>query len=101
MKKVFSFLIVIILAQLSFLQELVKRIVEDKANIETLAGVTIHNPASCTGFNTSFDWSLSIKIHAGNPELKISHIGYSTKTIEVSTENYNLSIISHESEVIS
>jgi len=88
MKKVFSFLIVIILAQLSFSQGLVKGKVADKVTKETLISVTILNPASCTGVNTSFYRSFDIKISAGNPELRTFYIGYSTNTIEVSSENY-------------
>ena len=48
MKKVFSFLIVIMVAQLSFSQGLVKGIVVDKATNEALVGVTILNSRSGT-----------------------------------------------------
>jgi len=100
MKKVFSFFVVILIAQLSFSQGLVKGIVVDKATNETLVGVTVLNPASGTGVSTSLDGSFAIKIPNGEQKLTISYIGYSSKTIQVSTKNPDLGTIAIETEAI-
>jgi len=100
MKKVFSFLIVIMVAQLSFSQGLVKGIVVDKATNEALVGVTILNSRSGTGVSTGLDGSFAIKIPSGKQDLVISYIGYFSKTIEVSAENPNLGNIAIETEAI-
>jgi len=100
MKKVFSFLIVIMMAQLSFSQGFVKGIVVDKATNEALVGVTVLNSRTATGVNSGLDGSFSIKIPSGKQNLVISYIGYFSKTIEVSTENPNLGNIALETQAI-
>jgi len=100
MKKVFSFFIVIMIAQLSFSQGLVKGIVVDKATNEALVGVTVLNPATGAGVSTALDGSFAIKVPAGKQELKISYIGYSNKLIQISSQNQNLGNIALESESI-
>jgi hypothetical protein len=100
MKKVISFFVVIMIAQLSFSQGLVKGIVVDKATNETLVGVSVYNPASGTGVSTTFDGSFSIKLPAGKQELTISYVGYGSRTIQVSTNNPDLGKIALESEAI-
>ena len=100
MKKVFSFFVVIMLAQLSFSQGLVKGVVVDKATNEALVGVTVQNSASGTAVSTSLDGSFAIKVPAGKQELKISYIGYSAKVIKVSSESSNLGQIGLESEAV-
>ena len=100
MKKVFSFLIVIMIAQLSFSQGLVKGIVVDKATNEALVGVTILNSRSGTGVSTGLDGSFAIKIPSGKQDLVISYIGYFSKTIVVSAENPDLGNIMLETEAI-
>jgi len=99
MKKVFSFLIVIMIAQLSFSQGLVKGTVVDKATNEALVGVNIL-ASTGAGVSTGLDGSFAIKVQAGKQELKITYIGYFTKTIEVSTKNPILGNIAIESEAI-
>ena len=88
------------IAQLSFSQGLVKGIVVDKATNEALVGVSVLNPASGVGVPTSLDGSFAIKIPDGNQELTISYIGYTSKTIKVSTKNSNLGNIALESQAI-
>lgn len=100
MKKVFSFFVVILIAQLSFSQGLVKGIVVDKATNEALVGVTVLNPATGTGVSTNLDGSFAIKVPAGKQELKISYIGYSNKLVQVSSQNLNLGNIAIETEAI-
>src|ERR1035437_6193123 len=100
MKKVISFFVAIMIAQLSFSQGLVKGTVVDKTTNETLVGVTVLNPASGVGVSTALDGSFAIKVPAGKQELKISYIGYTTKTIQVTAENYKLGTIEIESEAI-
>lgn len=100
MKKVISFFVVIMIAQLSFSQGLVKGIVVDKATNEALVGVSVINPASGAGAATALDGSFAIKVPAGKQELTISYIGYSPKTIQVSTKNPNLGNIAIESTTI-
>ena len=100
MKKVFSFLIAIMIAHLSFSQVLVKGIIVDKTTNETLVGVSVVNTASGTGVATSLDGSFSIKVSAGQQELKISYVGYLTKTIGISSKKPDLGTIALESEAI-
>jgi hypothetical protein len=87
MKKVISFFIVMMVVQLSFSQGQVKGIVVDKATNEALVGVTVLNTGSGAGVSTGLDGSFAIKVPSGKQELKISYIGYFTKTIEVSANN--------------
>lgn len=100
MKKVFSFLIVIMIAQLSYSQGLVKGTVVDKATNEALVGVNVLNASTGAGVSTGLDGSFAIKVGAGKQELKITYIGYFAKTLEVSTKNPNLGNIAIESEAI-
>jgi hypothetical protein len=100
MKKVISFFVVIMIAQLSFSQGLVKGSVVDKTTNEALVGVSVINPASGAGVATALDGSFAIKVPAGKQELKISYIGYTTKTIQVTYENYKLGNIELESQSI-
>jgi len=100
MKKVFSFLIVMMVAQLSFSQGVVKGIVVDKTTNEALVGVNVLNATSGAGVSTGLDGSFAIKVSAGKQELKITYIGYFNKTIEVSAKDPNLGNIAIESEAI-
>jgi hypothetical protein len=100
MKKVISFFVVMMIAQLSFSQGLVKGIVVDKATNETLVGVSVQNSATGTGVTTALDGSFSLKLPAGKQEITISYIGYTSKRIQVSTTNPDLGTISIESEAI-
>ena len=100
MKKVISFFVVILVAQLSFSQGLVKGFVVDKATKEPLIGVTVLNPSSGNGMSTSLDGSFSLKIPSGKQELSISYIGYKTITVSVSASNPNIGNIELETEAI-
>lgn len=100
MKRVFSFFLLIMLAQLTFSQVLVKGVVVDKTTNETLVGVSVYNPISKTGVSTSLDGSFSINLPAGKQELTLSYVGYATKTIQVSASNPNLGNIQLETEAI-
>lgn len=88
------------LAQLTFSQVFVKGIVVDKSTNETLVGVSVINTASGAGVSTSLDGSFAIKIPSGIQEIKISYIGYLTKTLEVSSKTSDLGTIALESEAI-
>ena len=100
MKKVISFFVVILIAQLSLSQGLVKGVVVDKTTNETLVGVTVLNPASGLGVSTTLDGSFTLKIPSGKQELKISYVGYKTITLPVTSSNPNLGNIAMESEAI-
>lgn len=100
MRKVISFFVVMMIAQLSFSQGLVKGFIVDKNTNEALVGVTIINPTTGAGLSSSLDGSFAIKIPTGNQELTISYIGYTSKTIKVSLKNPDLGIIGMESEAI-
>ncbi|NDP21701.1 MAG: TonB-dependent receptor [Paludibacter sp.] len=100
MKKVISFFVVIMIAQLSFSQGLVKGVVVDKATNEALIGVSVYNPASGVGVSTTLDGSFAIKLPTGKQQLTVSYVGYASKTIQVSPNNPNLGNIALESEAI-
>lgn len=98
MKKVFSFFVVIMIAQLSFSQVLLKGIVVDKTTNESLVGVSVMNTASGNGVATTLDGSFALKVPAGKQEITISYIGYFSKTIQVTSKD--LGTIALESEAI-
>ena len=100
MKKVISFFVVMMIAQLSFSQGLVKGVVVDKATNEALIGVSVYNPASGVGVSTTLDGSFAIKLPTGKQQLTVSYVGYASKTIQVSPNNPNLGNIALESEAI-
>jgi len=100
MRKVISLFVVILIAQLSFSQGLVKGIVVDKTTNEALVGVTVYNQASGAGVSSALDGSFGIKVSSGNQTLTVSYVGYTSKTIQVSSSNPNLGTIALESEVI-
>jgi len=100
MKKVISFFVVIMIAQLSFSQGLVKGTVVDKATNETLVGVSVINSSTGTGVTTSLDGSFTIKLPSGKQEITINYIGYTSRKIEVNTANPDLGTIAIESEAI-
>lgn len=87
MKKIFSFFIVVFLAQLTFSQGIVKGIVVDKSTSEPLVGVSVYESVTSVGVTTSLDGSFQIKMPEGKTDLQISYIGYATKTIKVSGQN--------------
>jgi len=100
MRKVISLFVVIMIAQLSFSQGLVKGVVVDKATSETLIGVSILCPSTGAAVTTSLDGSFAIKLPSGKQKIVINYIGYTSKTLEVSTSEPNLGDISLESEAI-
>jgi hypothetical protein len=100
MKKVISFFVVIMIAQLSFSQGLVKGTVVDKATNETLVGVSVVNSSTGTGVTTALDGSFSIKLPAGKQEITINYIGYTSKKVQVTTTSPDLGTIAIESEAI-
>lgn len=100
MKKVISFFVVMMIAQLSFSQGLVKGVVVDKATNEALIGVSVYNPASGVGVNTTLDGSFAIKLPSGKQQLTVSYLGYASITIQASPNNPNLGNIALESEAI-
>ena len=100
MKKIISFFVVIMIAHLSFSQGLVKGVVVDKATNEALVGVSVYNPASGAGMNSTLDGSFAIKLPSGKQDLTVSYIGYKTQTIQVSAANPDLGTVALESEAI-
>ncbi len=63
-------------------------------------GVTVYNQASGAGVSSALDGSFGIKVSSGNQTLTVSYVGYTSKTIQVSSSNPNLGTIALESEVI-
>ncbi|MCE5331694.1 MAG: TonB-dependent receptor [Bacteroidales bacterium] len=100
MKKVFSFLIVIMLAQLTYSQSTIKGIVVDKSTNEALVGVSVYHPVSGIGVSTSLDGSFLLKIPSGKQELTVSYVGYKTKTVQLDTKSSEKLTIELESEAI-
>jgi len=100
MKKVISFFVVLMIAQLSFSQGLVKGIVVDKTTNEALIGVSVYNSASGVGVSTSLDGSFAIQLPAGKQDLTISYVGYATQIVKVLANNPDLGNIALESEII-
>ncbi|MEI7502364.1 MAG: carboxypeptidase-like regulatory domain-containing protein [Paludibacter sp.] len=100
MRKVISLFVVIMMAQLSFSQGLVKGIVVDKATNEVLVGVSVFNPATSVGVITALDGSFTIKVSSGNQPITVSYIGYTTKSIQFTGDYQNVVTVALESESI-
>ncbi|MEI8087286.1 MAG: carboxypeptidase-like regulatory domain-containing protein, partial [Paludibacter sp.] len=100
MRKVITLFVVIMMAQLSFSQVLVKGIVVDKTTNEALVGVSVFNPATSVGVMTALDGSFAIKVPSGNHSLTVSYIGYTSQTIQVLANNPNVGTIALVSESI-
>ena len=100
MRKVFSFLFMMMLAQFAFSQASVKGVVVDKSTNEPLVGVSVLQPALGIGTTTSLDGSFSLRLPEGKHELRFSYVGYSTKIVQVSSNNVNLGFVQMESEAI-
>jgi hypothetical protein len=88
------------LAQFVFSQASVKGVVVDKATNEPLVGVSVLQPALGIGTTTTLDGSFSLKLPEGKHELRFSYVGYSTKNVQVSSNNVNLGVVQLESEAI-
>ena len=100
MRKVISFFVVIMIAQLSFSQGLVKGVVVDKSTSEPLVGVTVYSSTSGTGAISTLDGSFAIKLSSNSGTLTLTYVGYSSKTIQISTGDQDLGKIEMESESI-
>jgi hypothetical protein len=100
MRKVISFFVVIMIAQLSFSQGLVKGVVVDKATNETLVGVSVLCSSTGAAVTTSLDGSFAIKLPTGKQEIVINYIGYTQKKLQVSSNEPDLGTIILESEAI-
>ena len=100
MKKVFSFLFVIMLAQLAYSQGTIKGIVVDKSNNEPLIGVSVYNPESGVGVSTSLDGSFSITLPKGKQNITVSYVGYTSQTLQVNSNSAEKLTIQLQSEAI-
>ena len=100
MKRVLSFLCVIMLAQLMYSQGLIKGVVVDQISGETLVGVTVLNQTTGAVVTTNIDGSFSIKSATQKQTIKFTYVGYTTKSLEVAGGNNNLGNVSLESEAI-
>ena len=100
MRKVISFFVVIMIAQLSFSQGLVKGVVVDKATNETLVGVSVLCSSTGAAVTSSLDGSFAIKLPSGKQEIVINYIGYTSKKLQVSNNEPDLGTIALESEAI-
>ncbi|MBE0650462.1 MAG: TonB-dependent receptor [Bacteroidales bacterium] len=84
-------------------QGIVKGVVKDAANHESLVGATVVVEGTTIGVTTSLDGSFSFKVPEGAQQLKISYVGYEslTKTINVAkNQTINLGTINIASSAI-
>jgi hypothetical protein len=100
MRKVISFFVVIMIAQLSFSQGLVKGVVVDKSTSEPLVGVTVYSSASGKGVVSTLDGSFAIKLSSNSENLTLTYVGYTSKTIQVTTTDQDFGKIELESESV-
>lgn len=100
MKKVFSFLVVILIANLSFSQGLVKGVVVDKATSETLVGVTITQQGTGSVVISSLDGSFVIKAAEAKQNYTFNYIGYATQTLRLTPNKQSIDTIFMVSESI-
>lgn len=100
MRKVISFFVVIMIAQLSFSQGLVKGVVVDKSTNEPLIGVTVYSSTSGKGAVSTLDGSFAIKLSSNAENLTLTYVGYTTKTVQVTTADQDFGKIELESESV-
>ncbi len=100
MKKLFSFLVVLMLAQLAYSQGIIKGTVVDKSTGETLIGVSVYHPVTGVGMSTSLDGSFSFEIPSGKQEIIVSYVGYKTQSVEVNARNSQKIKVELENEAI-
>lgn len=100
MKKIFSFLVVLMLAQLAYSQGIIKGTVVDKSTGETLIGVSVYHPVTGVGMSTSLDGSFSFEIPSGKQEIIVSYVGYKTQSVEVNARNSQKIKVELENEAI-
>lgn len=100
MRKVISFFVVIMIAQLSFSQGLVKGVVVDKSTNEPLVGVTVYSSTSGKGAVSTLDGSFAIKLSSNAENLTLTYVGYTTKTVQVTTADQDFGKIELESESV-
>ncbi|NCB69025.1 MAG: TonB-dependent receptor [Bacteroidia bacterium] len=100
MKKLFSFLVVLMLAQLAYSQGIIKGTVVDKSTGETLIGVSVYHPVTGIGMSTSLDGSFSFEIPSGKQEIIVSYVGYKTQSVEVNARNSQKIKVELENEAI-
>jgi len=100
MKKIIFFFLLNMFVFIAYSQDVIKGTVVDKATNEALVGVSIYNPTSGVGVSSSLDGTFSIKLPAGKQDLTVSYVGYTTKTIQISSNSSERINIELESDAI-
>jgi len=99
MKKVFSFLIFMLITRFAISQNQVSGIVVDKDTNEPLVGVSVIVQGKSTGASTALDGTFTLNVQSLKEQLKLSYVGYTAKTITIDGKT-KLGTIELESEAI-
>ena len=99
MKKLLVLFLALFSGVIMFAQTTVSGTVIDANTNDPIPGANIKVVGNVSGTSTDFDGKFSFKINENSPfSIEISFIGYTSKTIEVSSDNENLIVLLEESQ---
>ncbi|RLD85694.1 MAG: hypothetical protein DRJ07_02520, partial [Bacteroidetes bacterium] len=99
MKKLLLLFFALFSGALLFAQTTVSGTVLDAFTNDPIPGANIRVVGNVTGTSTDFDGKFSLKINDELPvSLEITFIGYTSKTVEINSDNENLTIVLDESQ---
>ncbi len=81
------FFALIIMANGVFAQGVIKGIITDASTGEPLPGANVIVVGTDKGATTDFDGNFNLQVPAGNQTIKISYVGYDSKTMQVNVAN--------------
>ncbi len=98
-----TLLVSVLFAGVTFAQGVVKGVIMDASNHETLVGATVVVEGTTVGVTTNLDGSFTLVSPVGNQTLKFSYVGYESQEVKVSVKNgatYNVGTVNLKSSAI-
>lgn len=86
-KSLLPFFVFLMLGNYLLAQRIVKGVVTDKQNNETLIGANVTVVGKAKGAVTDIDGNYSIEVPAGATQLEFSYVGYTTQVITLGASN--------------
>jgi iron complex outermembrane receptor protein len=102
-KLLLTLMLSVLFAGATIAQGVVKGVVKDAENNETLIGATVVVEGTAVGVTTNLDGSFTLNAPAGDQTLKFSYVGYQSQEVKVSVKNgatLNLGTINLKSSAI-
>ena len=85
--RLFMFLALMLFSTMTFAQGYVKGVIKDANTNESLIGATVALEGTTTGITSNLDGSFSFDAPAGDFNLLISFVGYTTKTMAITVKD--------------